>query len=94
MFHAPMGKFQLELIEITFFTVVPFNSCALSCRSFVLNSNCQLPKPGDTRNFNTEKYRVENVVITTKSLQERTQPLNGTTVKKDNSNLILLQCWQ
>ena len=30
---------------------------------------------------------VENVMITTKCLQERTKLLNGTTAKKDNSNL-------
>ena len=41
MFHALMGKFQLELfIFITYFsTVFPFNKlCFLSCRPFVVNA--------------------------------------------------------
>ena len=41
MFHAPMGRFQLELIYYFtyFFTVVPSNSCVfLSCRPFVVNT--------------------------------------------------------
>ena len=69
MFHAPMGRFQLELIYfITYFSaVVPFSSCVfLSCRPFVVSANM-----------------LENVVLTTKYLQERkTQLLNGTTVEK------------
>ena len=59
MFHAPMGRFQLELIYY-FSTVVPSNSCVfLSCRSFVVNT------------FSTGLVGVENVVLTTKSLQDR-----------------------
>ena len=52
---APMVKFQLELIYLYFppsfhQTVVV---SVLSCPD--LNSNCQLPKPGDRSNFNTHK---------------------------------------
>ena len=41
MFHAPTGRFQLELIYyFTYFsTVIPFNICVLiSCRPFVVNT--------------------------------------------------------
>jgi hypothetical protein len=40
MFHAVIGRFQLELvIFITYFsTVIPFSSCFLSCRPFVVNA--------------------------------------------------------
>jgi len=41
MFHAPMGRFQLELIYYFtyFYTVVPSKSCVfLSCRPFVVNT--------------------------------------------------------
>ena len=40
MFHALMGRFQLELfIFISYFsTVVPLNSHFLSCRPFVVNA--------------------------------------------------------
>jgi len=40
MFHAPMGKFQLELIYYFtyFYTVVPSNNCVfLLYRPFVVN---------------------------------------------------------
>ena len=49
VFHAPMGKFQLELIYyFTYFsTVVPSNSCVfLSCRPFVVNM-AKLQHPQD-----------------------------------------------
>ena len=75
MFHAPMGRFQLELIYcFTYFsTVVSFNICVfLSCRPFVVSEETSTP----TR-------PVENVVLTTKGLQERnTQMLDGTMVEK------------
>ena len=41
IFHAPMERFQLELIYyFTYFsTVVPSNSCVfLSCRPYVVNT--------------------------------------------------------
>ena len=73
MFHVPMGRFQLELIYYftSFSTVVPSNIYVfLSCRPFVVNKTFSRP--------------VENVVITTKGLQERnTQMLDGTTVEKE-----------
>ena len=55
-----------------------------------LNSNCQLPNPGDGSNFNTHKKKpVENVVITTKGLQDRNNLLlDGRTVE-NKGKLIL-----
>ena len=41
MFHAPMERFQLEIVYyFTYFsTVVPFNICVfLSCRPFIVNT--------------------------------------------------------
>ena len=82
MFHASMGRFQLELIYyFTYFsTVVPSNSCVfLSCRPFVVNTT-----------FSTPTRPVENVILTTKGLQEKNiQLLDGTTV--ENNNFILSQ---
>ena len=67
MFRALMGKFQLQLfIFIAYFSiVVPLNSCIFlpvgllsltrnfkQVLNFFLSSvNCQLPKPGDRRNY-------------------------------------------
>ena len=46
-----------------------------------LNSNCELPKPGDRSN-STPTRPVENVVITTKDLQDRNiHILDGMTVE-------------
>ena len=62
MFHAPMGRFQLELIYyFTYFsTVIPSNICVFhSCRPFVVNTT-----------FSTPTIPVENFVIT-KGLQEK-----------------------
>ena len=44
MFHAPMGRFQLELFIfiIYFTTVVPFISCFLSCKPFVVNATVSI----------------------------------------------------
>ena len=71
MLHAPMERFQLELIYyFTYFsTVVPSNICVfLSCGPFVFNTA-----------FSTGLVGVEE----TKGTQERnTQVLDGTTVKK------------
>ena len=74
MFHAPMGGFQLELIY--YFTYFPLSShltvVFLSCRPFVVITT-----------FSTPTRSVENVVLTTKGLQERNaQLLDGTTVEK------------
>jgi len=66
MFHAPMGRFQLELIYYFayFFTVVP-------------SSLGQ-----ETEENSTPTRPVENVVLTTKGLQEgNTNLLNGTMVE-------------
>jgi hypothetical protein len=75
MFYALMGRFQLELIYyFTYFsTVVPSNRYVfLSCGPFVINTT-----------FSTGLVHFENVVLTTKGLQERnTQLLDGKTVEK------------
>ena len=66
MFHAPMGRFQLELIYcFTYFsTVVPSNICS------------------------TPTKPAENVVLTTKGLQDKnTQMLNGTTVENNGETI-------
>ena len=63
MFHAPMGRFQLELIYYFayFSSVVPYNICVcLSCRPFVVNAT-----------FSTGLVGVENVVLTTKGILVR-----------------------
>ena len=70
MFHAPMGRFQLELIYyFTYFsTVVPSNICVfVSCRLFVVNTT-----------FSTCWNE-----LTTNGLQKRkTQTLDKTTEEK------------
>ena len=72
--HAPMGRFQLELIYcFTYFSnVVPSKMCVFhSCRPSVVNTT-----------FSTPTRPVENVVLTTKGLQERNiQILDGTTME-------------
>ena len=93
MFHAPMGRFQLELIYyFTYFsTVVPSNSCVfLSCKPFVVNTfstglvGVEVSSwLQDTEETSTTTRPVENVVLTSRCLQERnTHPLDGTTVEK------------
>jgi hypothetical protein len=83
MFHAPMERFQLELIYcFTFiFHDVPSNICIfLSCRPFVVNTT-----------FSTGLVGVEvtsTVVLTTKGLQERNiQILNGTMVENKGKTI-------
>ena len=63
---------RIDLIYHLFFTVVPSNTCAfLSGRPFVVNTT-----------FPTGLVGVQNVVLTTKGIQERnTQVLDGTKVK-------------
>ena len=60
IFHALMGRFQLELfIFIAYFsTVAPLTSrvffpVGLSTGLVVSSVSCQLPKPGDRRNYKT-----------------------------------------
>ena len=84
MFHAPMGRFQLELIyNFTYFsTVVPSNSCVfLSCRPFVVNTTFSTGLVGvEIPSVSCPSQEAEE---TTKGLQERnTQLLDGTTVEK------------
>ena len=82
-----MGRFQLELIYyFTYFsTVVPSNICGfLSCRRFVVNTTFSTGLVGvETEESSTHTRPVENIVLTTKGIQERnTQMLDGTTVEK------------
>ena len=72
MFHAPMGRFQLELIYyFTYFSPLSHPTlCVSLCRPLVINT------------FTTGLVGIENVILMTKGLQERnTQVLDGTTVK-------------
>ena len=67
MFYAPMGRFQLELIYYFMYF------------STVVPSNiCVF----SGRPFVVNTRPVENVILTTKGLQENTQMLDGTTVEK------------
>ena len=72
-----MARFQLELIYyFTYFsTVVPSNICVfLSCGPFVVNT--QGPSQ-ETEEISTPTRPVENVVLTTKGLQERNTQVVG-----------------
>ena len=86
MFLAPMGRFQLELMYyFTYFsTVVPSNSCVFLSTGLVgveISSVSWLRQ--ETEETSTPTRPVEDVVLTTKGLQERnTQLLDGTTVEK------------
>ena len=76
MFHAPMGRFQLEVIYyfFTYFsTVVPSNFCvSLSCRPFIVNTTFSTGIVGLLEEGTSTPTRpVENVVLTTKGLQDR-----------------------
>ena len=72
--------FSLNLFVVLplFSTVVPSNSCMfLSCRPFVVNTT-----------FSTPTRPVENVVLTTKGLQDRTtQLLYGTTMENKGKTI-------
>ena len=61
MFYASMGRFQLELIFITYFsTVVPFNSCVfLSCRPFVVNTTFSTGLVNDERPTGKKNTTIE-----------------------------------
>ena len=61
---------------------------------YTVNCNCQLSKPGDKRNFNSQQDLLimsrpaDNVALTTKGLQKRQiQLLNGKTVEKQVINI-------
>ena len=87
MFHAPIGRFQLELIYyFTYFsTVVPSNSCVfLSCRPFVVNMTFSTGLVGfEVSPVSYIGQLTVGIVLTTKGLQERnTQLLADTTVEK------------
>ena len=81
MFHAPIRRFELELLIVLslFSTVVPSNFCMfLSCRPVVVN----------TFSTSTPTRPVENVVLTTKVLQERNiKKLDGTTVENKGKTI-------
>ena len=92
MFHVLMGRFKLELIYyFTYFsTIVPSNiGVFLPCRPFVVNTfsaglvGVEVISVSWLGQLTTLKRPVENVVLTTKCLQERnTQLLDGTMVEK------------
>ena len=70
MFHATMGRFQLELINFYYliFTVVPFNSYVFFPELQLLTAQARRQKK-----LQHQTRPVKNVVITTKGLQERKQ---------------------
>ena len=74
MFHAPMGRFQLEFIVLPLFsTVVPSNICMfLYCRPFAVITTFSTDLVGveETEVTSTPTRPVENVVITAKDLQD------------------------
>ena len=78
MFHAPMGRFQLELIY--YFTYLsPSSHPTVVCFYPVGLSSCPSQETEET---STPPRPVENVVLKTKGLQDRnTQLLDGTTVE-------------
>ena len=77
--------YMLELIYYIsyFFHRRPIRRCVfLSCRPFVASPTVNCPSQ-ETQETLTPTRTVENVVLTTKGLQERnTQPLDETTVEK------------
>ena len=97
MFHAPMGRFQLEFIVIPLFsTVVPCNICMfLSCRPFVVItfSTGLVGVEVWTEVTSTPTRPFENVVITTEGLQDRNNLLlDGRTVE-NKGKLIQGKSW-
>ena len=88
MFPASMGRFQLELNWNCLFapsshSIIVFFPVGLSLFSRYFSKK--------QKKFRHPKRPVENAVRTTKGLHEGTQLLNGMTVKKGNSNLILIR---
>ena len=88
MFYAPMGRFQLELIYLYF----PPSSQLVYlcfCRPFVVITTTVNCPSQETEVTSTPTRRVDNVVITTKGLQDRNiNILAGTTVE-NKGKLIL-----
>ena len=73
------GKISVRIYLPLFSTIVPFYSCMfLSCRSFVINTK-----------FSTPTRPVENVVLTTKGLQNRNIQLLDETTMENKGKLIL-----
>jgi hypothetical protein len=85
-FHAPMGRFQLELIN--YFTYFPPSSHRtlefISCRHFVNTFSTGLVgvEVSSVSWLGETSRPIKNVVLTTKGLQERNTHVSvGTTVK-------------
>ena len=79
MFHAPMERFQLELIYC--FTFI-FHSFHLTVVCFCLGLG------QETEVTSTPTRPVENVVLTTKGLQDRNiQLLDGTMVENKGKTI-------
>ena len=90
MFHAPMARFQLELIYcfIYFSTDVPSNICMfLSCRSFVANTFSTGLVGVEVTSVSIPTRPVENV-LATKGLQDRNiKMLYGTTLENKGKTI-------
>ena len=82
MFHALMERFQSESFNYLFFHRRPTHKlCFLSCRPFIVNATfstgfvvCSVSWLGQ-KTLQHPTRPVENVVLTTKDLQERKQNL-------------------
>ena len=100
-------ELKLDLPWFSGFTSSHLSSCVLFCRPFVVltifaidfvgcrsfsNSNSQLPKPGDRRNFDTQQNLLKISWERRKTYRKKHKYLNGTTVKTENKvNPILIQ---
>ena len=89
MFHALMGRFQLELIYYFLPIFPPLSHPTAVCffpvglLSLIRHFQQVLWVLKETEETSTPTRPVENVILTTKGLQERnTQLLDGTTVEK------------
>ena len=96
MFHAPMGRFQLELIYyFTYFsTVVPYNSCMfLSCTPFVVNTfSTGLVGVEGRRNFNTHKTSWKCCINNERPTGQK-QLLGGRTVENKGKLILIDFSW-
>ena len=94
MFHAPMGRFQLELIYyFTYFSPLSHPMVVfLSCRPFAVNTAFSTGLVGvKVSSTSTPTRPVENIVLTTKGLQDRNIHIfDGRTVE-NKGKLILTE---
>ena len=101
IFHAPMGKFQLESeLKLPLFsglTVVPFNWLCWFCRPFVsiVTSSaslvgCFYPGRVTEETFRQPTKLADDVATVTKDLQDQNSQLNGTTAKPKIEVILIL----